>query len=404
VTAPKVARPLVSRRIGSVAFSPTVEMSQRASEMRARGERVLDFSVGEPDQDTPTRIAKAAVRALNRGVTRYTPSAGLPELRAAIAQRYNDDYATTYAPENAVATDGAKHALYTVCQCVLNPGDEVIIPAPFWPSFAEAVRLAGAKPVAVHTSAADGFLVDSRQINRAITARTRALILNTPSNPTGAVIGGEDLLALGRVAKRKKLMVLLDDTYAKLMLERQTPVPLAELSRLLGDQLVIIGTASKTYCMTGWRIGWALGASELVGACATLISHSTQCPTSFAQAGAVAALTGSQGFVRSLEKEFRRRLRIVYPQLISIPDVRCTRPAGGFYVFPNVSAYLGGSVKTSLELGLRLLEEEKLAIVPGEGFAAPGFLRMSIARPVPELTEGVGRLAAFLGRLSVERG
>jgi aspartate aminotransferase len=390
----------LSRRIQQVAFSPTVAMAQRAAALRARGERVLDFSVGEPDQPTPRHVAAAAAAALEAGRTRYTGSAGLPELREAVAHRYREDFGVECSLDEVVVTDGGKHALYCVCQCLLDPGDQVLIPSPYWPTFSETVRLAGGKPVTLKTDDREGFRVTARLVSRAIGPRTRALILNTPCNPTGAVVDGEELLALGRLARRRKLTLVYDDTYGKLLLDGRPPAPVGELRRLLGDRLVVVGTASKSYCMTGWRIGWVLGPERLASACATLISHSTQCPTSFAQVGAVAALTGSQQFVKRLEAEYRRRLRRLYPLLTSIPGVTCVRPGGGFYLFPNLTGHLGRRVPTTLDLSMRLLDEEKLAVVPGEGFDAPGHVRISFSRPVDELSEGIGRLAAFLARLS----
>lgn len=390
----------LSRRIRQVTFSPTVAMAQRAAALRARGERVLDFSVGEPDQPTPRHVAAAAAAALEAGQTRYTGSAGLPELREAVAHRYREDFGLECGPEQVVVTDGGKHALYCVCQCLLDAGDQVLIPSPSWPTFAESVRLAGGKPVTLRTDDREGFRVTARQVSRALGPRTRALLLNTPSNPTGAVVDAEELLALGRLARRKKLTLLYDDTYAKLLLDGGPPAPVGELRRLLGDRLVVIGTASKSYCMTGWRIGWVVAGQGLASACATLISHSTQCPTSFAQVGAIAALTGSQQSVKRLEAEYRRRLRRIYPLLTSIPGVTCVRPGGGFYLFPSLAGHLGHRAPTTLALAMRLLDEEKVAVVPGEGFSAPGYVRISFARPVDELNEGIGRLAGFLARLS----
>ena len=394
----KAAVPGLSRRIQAVEFSPTVAMSQRAAELRRRGERVLDFSVGEPDQPTPRHVANAAIAALAAGHTRYTPSAGIPELREAVAHRYREDYGVEYSPRDVVVTDGGKHALFSVLQCLIDPGDQVIIPAPYWPTFSETVRLAGGRPVIVKTRESEGFRVTARLLSKAVRERTRAIIVNTPNNPTGAVVDPQELLAIGRLARRRKLTLLYDDTYAKLSLEVLPPPPLKELQALLPTRLVVLGTASKSYCMTGWRIGWVLGPRPVADSVATLVSHSTQCPTSFAQAGAVAALTGSQQYVKRLESEYRRRLKRIYPQLTAIPGITCTRPSGGFYLFPSVVGHLSRKIPSSLELAMRLLDDQKLAVVPGEGFAAPGYIRISIARSSDELSEGIGRLAAFLAR------
>jgi len=396
----KARIPGLSRRIQAVEFSPTVAMSQRAAELRRRGERVLDFSVGEPDQPTPRHVANAAIAALAAGRTRYTPSAGIPELRDAVAHRYREDHGVEYDPKQVVVTDGGKHALFSTLQCLIDPGGQVIIPAPYWPTFSETVRLAGGRPVIVQTRESEGFRVTARLISKAVGDRTRAVIVNTPNNPTGAVVDPEELLAIGRLAKRRRLMLLYDDTYAKLSLEPMPPPPLGELQALLPKHLVILGTASKSYCMTGWRIGWVVGPRPVVDSVATLISHSTQCPTSFAQAGAVAALTGSQQYVKRLESEYRRRVKRIYPQLTAIPGITCARPSGGFYLFPSVVGHLGRKIPSSLDLAMRLLDDQKLAVVPGEGFAAPGFIRISIARSADELSEGIGRMAAFLARHS----
>jgi len=394
----KGGSPILSRRIQAVEFSPTVAMSQRAAELRRRGERVLDFSVGEPDQPTPRHVANAAVAALAAGRTRYTPSAGIPELREAVAHRYREDYGVEYGAKEVVVTDGGKHALYSVLQCLIDPGDQVIIPAPYWPTFSETVRLAGGRPVIVKTREEEGFRVTAKLIAKAVKDRTRAIIVNTPNNPTGAVVDPEELLAIARLAKRKKIALLYDDTYAKLSLEPLPPPPLKELQALLPRGLVVLGTASKSYCMTGWRIGWVVGPRELIDSVATLISHSTQCPTSFAQAGAVAALTGSQQYVKRLETEYRRRLKRIYPQLTAIPGITCAKPSGGFYLFPSVVGHLSRKIPSSMDLAMRLLDDQKLAVVPGEGFAAPGYIRISIARSADELSEGIGRLALFLAR------
>jgi aspartate aminotransferase len=388
----------LSRRALGIEVSPTVAMSQRAAALKAKGADVLDFSVGEPDQPTPKHIAAAAVAAIGNGRTRYTSSAGIPELRAAVAMRYRDDFGVGFSESEVAITAGGKQALYLVCQALLDRGDEAIIPSPHWPTFSEAVRLAGARPVLVHADEKDGFKVTARMVARACTAKTRAVILNSPSNPTGAVIEADDLRAIGDLARRRKLALLYDDTYARLGFAPSDP-DLQALRDAMGDRFVVLGTASKSYCMTGWRIGWVLGPKALVDACAALVSHSTQCPVAFAQAGAVEALTGPQQLVAELAAEYRRRRDFIHPAIAGIPGVTCVKPGGGFYLFPNVSRYLGGPVPTSLDLAGRLLDEEKVAVVAGEGFAAPGYLRISFARSMEDLREGAKRIAAFFSRL-----
>jgi aspartate aminotransferase len=272
----------------------------------------------------------------------------------------------------------------------------VIIPSPYWPTFTEAVRLAGARPILVQAQEKDGFQVTARLISKATSPKTKAVILNSPSNPTGAVIDPEDLLVIGDMAQRRKFTLLYDDTYARLSFGRAENGALQALRDSVGDRFVIIGTASKSYCMTGWRIGWVLGPKPLVDACAALASHSTQNPTTFAQVGALEALTGPQKGVQELAAEYKRRRDFIYPALTSLPRVTCVEPDGGFYVFPNMGRYLSSRIPTTLELGQRLLDETGVAVVPGEGFGVPGYVRISFARPLEELKEGMERLAAFL--------
>ena len=386
----------LSKTALSLEVSPTVAVAQRAAALKAKGEKVLDFSVGEPDQPTPAHISAAATAALQSGKTRYTQAAGIPELRAAVAERYRKDYKLDFGAPEVTITTGGKQALYLTCQALLDRGDEVIIPAPYWPTFAEAVRLAGGRPVLVQTQEKEGFKVTARMIGKATTPKTKAVILNSPCNPTGAVMDAEDLLVIGDMAQRRKFTVLYDDTYAKLLFGKGPDSALSELRRSIPDRFVIMGTASKTYCMTGWRIGWILGPKPLVDASAALISHSTQCPAAFAQWGAVEALNGPQQIVQELSQEYRRRRDFIHGAVAALPRVSCALPGGAFYVFPNVSRYLGRGVASTLDLAARLLEEQKVAVVPGEGFAAPGYLRLSFARSMEDLQEGARRLATFL--------
>lgn len=396
--------PLLSRRARMIEVSPTVAMSQRASALKAKGASVLDFSVGEPDQPTPAHITAAATQAMAEGKTKYAPAAGTPELRAAVAERYKQDFGVSFAPSEVGITIGGKQALYLVCQALLDRGDEMILSAPYWPTFAECPRLAGAKPVIVEASEEDGFAVTARMLTRAISPKTRAILINSPSNPTGAVLASEDLLAIARLCKRRKLAMLYDDTYARLSF---TPIDRSVLRAVrdeLGERFVIIGTASKTYCMTGWRIGWVMAGKELVDACAALVSHSTQCPTTFAMSGAVAAMTGPQDVVETLAAEYRARFAFIYGAITAIPGTSCVKPGGGFYLFPNFERYLSPKNPTTLDLGTRLLEEKGVALVPGEGFGAPGYMRLSFARSMGELKEGAARIASFLADLRAGAG
>jgi aspartate aminotransferase len=316
-----------------------------------------------------------------------------------VAERYRLDCGLAFAPGEVAIGCGGKQSLFNVCQVLLNRGDEVIIPTPYWPTFTEVVRLTGARPVLAACRERDNFEIRASQIRRAVGPRTRAVILNSPNNPTGAVIDPEQLMAIGRLAQRFKLTLLYDDTYAQLRYGPASDAALPALRRLIPDRFVVVGTASKTYCMTGWRIGWALGPRPMVDACAALASHSTQSPATFAQYGAVAALSGSQQEVCQRAAEYRVRRDVVYAALEAIRGVSCVRPAGAFYVFPNVTRFLSSEVPTSLALASRLLAEQHVASVPGEGFGAPGHLRISFARPLPELETGAARIRRFLEAL-----
>ena len=393
----------LSRRVSRLEVSPTVRVAQRAAALREAGHSVLDLGVGEPDQDTPQHIVEAATSALRRGETRYTPSAGLPRLRAAVARWYHKRFGVAFGQAEVAVSCGGKQALYLVCQALLGGRDEVVIPTPHWPTFSEAVRLAGARPVLLRLSEQDGFRISERLVRGVVTDRTKALILNSPCNPTGAVVDPEEMLRIGRLAVKKGFTLVYDDTYACLSFRNGPEETLEELRRSIGERLVIAGTASKTFCMTGWRIGWVLGPRALTDACAALVSHSTQCPTSFAQEGAIAAFEGPQGFLKTMRSEYRRRRDSLARAIAAIPDVSCVLPDGAFYLFPNVSRHLRAGMPTTLYLAERLLEEVRVAVVPGEGFGAPGHLRLSFARPMGELEEAARRLQGFFGARDARR-
>jgi aspartate aminotransferase len=391
----------LSRRVRDIEVSPTVAVAQRATDLKAKGERVFDFSVGEPDQPTPPHVMQAGQAALAAGHTRYAPALGLPALREAIAARYRADHGLQAAAGQVAVTLGGKHALFAACQVLLDPGDEVLVPVPAWPTFGEAVRLAGGAVVPLPTPADEGFRLCAERVERALTVRTRAVIVNSPCNPTGVAVPPADLLRIAELARERGFALLFDDTYARLWFgDAPAGGPLRAMAERAGDQLVVLGTASKTYCMTGWRIGWIVGPEAFVRACGAHFSHSTQCAAPFAQHAAVEALRGPQEGVASLVSEYRARRDRVLAALRGVEGLRCVTPDGGFYVFPDVAARLGGDVPTSLELCTRLLDRHRVALVPGEGFGQPGHVRLSFARSVPELDEGLARIQAFFRELA----
>lgn len=390
------AGPKLSSRARGLAVSPTVAMAARARALRERGTRVLDFTVGEPDQPTPAHVAAAGKAAVDAGRTKYAPASGLPELRAAVVHRYREDFAVSFAPEEVCVAVGGKQALALLYQAILDRGSEVVVPAPAWPTFAEAARVAGATPVFLTLSERTGYRLTARALAGSIGARSRAVVVNSPSNPTGAVVAREELLKLARLARRHGFWLIYDDTYAHLVFGADGPPALQEVKDAAGGRLVVVGTVSKTYCMTGWRVGWVMGPKALVEACTALNSHSVQGPATFAQLAAAEALTASQEPVRAMAAEYRRRRDFIHPAVAKLPGVDCPEPEGGFYVFPDVRRCLSRELPDTVAFTTRLLEEKAVAVVPGEGFHAPGHFRLSFAASFADLQEGARRLAEFV--------
>lgn len=382
-------------RARSLEVSPTVAMAARARALKAKGVRVYDFTVGEPDQPTPRHVAEAGKAAIDAGQTKYAPAAGLPELRAAVAERYRADFGVAFAPEDVTITVGGKQAIALVYQAILDRGSEVVIPTPAWPTFAEAARVAGGTPVLVPLRLRDGFRLDARAVARAIGPKTRAVMVNSPSNPTGAVVQHAELLKLARLARRHDFWLLYDDTYVHLLFDGKRPAALQEVKDAAGGRLVVVGTASKSYCMTGWRVGWVIGPRPLSEAATALNSHSVQGPATFSQVAAAHALRGPQDELRLMLAEYTRRRDFIHPRIAAIPGVSCPTPEGGFYVFPDVSSCLSKALPDTLALGAKLLEEKAVAIVPGEGFHAPGTFRLSFATAFDDLREGARRIEEF---------
>jgi aspartate aminotransferase len=391
----------LSARVESVQVSPTVATAARATLLRNMGRDILDFSVGEPDQGTPEPIRRAAARAMDHGETRYVPSLGIPALRQAVADRYVADDGVTFDPTEVAITLGGKQAYALACEAVLNEGDEVVIPTPYWPTFSEAPRILGAVPVFAPLDPARGFEFDPELIARKFRRKTRLVVINSPSNPTGAVVSEKALVRIARElrAKSPEAFLLYDDTYARMRFVEAHPKMLARVREILGDHMMVAGTASKSYCMTGWRIGWLLAPKAVIHGVAALISHQTQCAASFAQFGAVEALAGPQEFVTSLVSEYRHRRDIVVSELNQIPGISCRVPAGAFYAFPDIRHLLSKSVPDALTFAARLLDEQGVAVVAGEGFGRPGFIRISFARSQDELRRGLAAIRRFVGSL-----
>ncbi|MHB8987100.1 MAG: pyridoxal phosphate-dependent aminotransferase, partial [Eubacteriales bacterium] len=369
-------------RAKNISPSPTLTIDARAKEMRAAGLQVVNFGAGEPDFETPDHIREAAVEAIREGKTRYTPVAGTPELKKAIIHKLLKDQGLEYSLSEIVVSAGAKHSLYNAFQVLCQPGDEVILPSPYWVSYLEQIKLAGAAPVIVETTAGEGFKLRTDRLKSALTQLTKLVVLNSPGNPTGAVYTEEELRVLGGVILESSAMVISDEIYEKLVYDGLAHVSIASLSPELKKRSVLINGVSKAYAMTGWRIGYAAAPPPVARAMADLQSHSTSNPTSIAQDAAVAALAGDQSPVGIMVKEFARRRDYMLERLLAIPGVTCSRPGGAFYLFPGVSAYLGRScrgkeIKNATDLAAVLLEDAQVAVVPGVAFGNDNYIRLS---------------------------
>jgi aspartate aminotransferase len=394
----------ISRRALAVSPSPTLALGAKAKARRAAGEDIVGFGAGEPDFDTPGFIKEAAVRALSLGYTKYTATSGVLELRTAIAKKLERDNGLTYSPEQVLVSCGAKHSLYNLFQAILDDGDEVVIPSPYWVSYPEMARLAGAVPVFAECREADGFVLTAAAVEKALTARTRLLILNSPNNPTGAVLPGRTLGEIAEVlAKRPEVVVASDDIYERLLYSTEPFRNIAQLAPALRARTVVINGVSKTFAMTGWRIGYAAGPSEVIAAMGRLQDQITSNPTSFAQWGALAALSGPPDDVYRMRTEFdRRRLRLM-ELLRAIPGLSCVEPAGAFYAFPNIAPLLArrhhGEVIGTDDRFCEILLDRGVAAVPGRPFGAPGHLRLSFALATADIEKGVARIAKLAAEL-----
>lgn len=389
----------LSGRMSRIAPSPTLKVIAEADRLRQQGVDLVDLGAGEPDFPTPEHIKAAAHDALNRDFTRYTPSAGIRELREAICARYATDYGVTFAPEETIVTAGAKQALFNAALTLFEDGDEVITHAPYWPTIPEQIKLAGATPVIVQTHADDGFEIHAQPIIDAITRRTRGIVINSPCNPTGALISEAALTAIADVAAKHGIWLVGDFTYEKLVYEKSSENLVRVLTDRLRDRCVICSAASKAYAMTGWRCGWAIAPRQVVTAMNAIQGHSTSNVCSITQKAAVAALQGPQDSVRAMLDEYRTRRDNVWQWLTEDERFTCVKPRGAFYLFPYVADVLGPSgVRTTAEFAEALLAESHVALTAGEGFDAPGFFRISYATSVAQLREGVTRIHEFVRR------
>jgi aspartate aminotransferase len=375
-----------------------MKVSAAVDRLRREGVELIDFGAGEPDFPTPGPIGAAAHDAIDRHFTKYTPVAGIVELKRAICDRYRADYGVEYKENEVITSAGGKQALFNTALALFNPGDEVITHAPYWPTLTEQVKLADATPVVVRTHPEDGFAIRAGLFLDAITARTRGILLNTPCNPTGVLLSEADLTAIAREAARRGIWVVVDLCYEKLIYDSSTPhnVPRV-LHTHCRDLAVICGSASKAYAMTGWRCGWSLAPAAVVAAQNAIQSHATSNISSITQMAAVAALTGSQAPVAAMLDEYRRRRDALHAWLTADSRLRCRKPAGAFYLFVDVGDVLSvDGLRTSADFAQALLDEARVAVTPGEAFDAPGFVRVSYATSMDNLREGSRRLLEFV--------
>ena len=384
-------------RVQALTPSTTLAITSKAKALKQQGYDVIGLGAGEPDFNTPDEILQAAKQAMDEGKTKYTPAGGLPDLKQAIIEKLQSDQGLTYSEKEVTVTTGAKHALYNLFQVLLNRGDEVIIPVPYWVSYPEQVKLAEGQPVYVKAKESNDFKITPEQLEESITDYTKAVILNSPSNPTGTLYSKEELEELGEVALKHDIIIVSDEIYEKLIYGDEAHVSIAQISDELKDRTVIINGVSKSHAMTGWRIGYAAGNEQIIQAMSSLSSHSTSNPTSIAQYAAIEAYVMPKDKLYEMKSAFEDRLNKLYDWLTDIPGISCVKPKGAFYLFPNMQTVVEHSSFDSVDEWVKqLLEEEKVAVVPGSGFGSPENIRLSYATSLDQLDEAAKRIARFV--------
>lgn len=395
----------VSERVRQIPPSPTLAVNAKAKALKASGADILNFSVGEPDFDTPAHVCEAGKAAIDEGFTRYTAVPGILELREAIAERFAQDKGWQYEPDQIQVCCGGKHGLYNMAQAVFNPGDEVLIPTPYWVSYPPIVQLAGAKPVFVPLAEEDDFDLDPQALAKYVTGKTRGIILNSPSNPTGSIFSAKTLEAIGRMALEKGWIVITDDIYDTILYEGDSIPHILDVDDRLKEQTLVLNGVSKSFAMTGWRIGYVAGPKHIIAAMNKIQSQSTSNPASISQKAALKAVSGPQDFPATMKESFLPRRQFIVEALRSIPGITCVMPKGAFYVFPNFTAYYGrefqgNKIANSVEMADFFLDEALVATVPGAAFGADAFIRFSFATSMDAIKEGMKRIKEALSKLS----
>jgi len=395
----------IAKRALAIKPSPTLAMAAKAKAMKAQGFDVVDFGVGEPDFDTPDNVKEAAIKAIRSGFTKYTPASGTDELKEAVIEKLRKDNGLEYERSQIIISCGAKHSLYNIAEALFDPGDEVIIPSPYWVSYPDQVLLNDAKPVIVKTTEKEGFKLSAKKLDKAITKKTKALILNSPSNPTGLAYDTKTLEEIAAIAVKRKIHVISDEIYEKLIYDGFRHVSIASLGPEIKNLTIVVNGVSKSHAMTGWRIGYAAGPKDVITAMANIQSQSTSNPTSISQKAAVEALRGPQDFIGTMNVEFDKRRRYMVDRLNKIKGVSCLMPVGAFYAFPRLSAFFGkrttngAVIRNSADLSVYLLEDAKVALVSGDAFGAKDHIRLSYATSMENIVKGVDRIEEALHRL-----
>lgn len=390
----------ISKKAEGISPSPTLSLDAKFKQMKKQGIPVVGFGAGEPDFETPERIKEAAIRAIHNGATRYTPASGTLELKNAICEKFKRDLGILYKPENIVVSNGGKHSLTNVFMCICEKGDEVIIPAPYWVSYPEMVKMADGVPVYINTTEENSFKFTPSQLENAITDKTRALVLNSPSNPTGMIYTRDEIEKIVDIAIKHNIYIIFDEIYEKLIYEGEHINP-ATLGEAAKEHTVIVNGLAKAYAMTGWRIGYTAANEKLTKAMSNLQSHATSNPNSIAQAAAVEALLGDQSEIGDMCAQYIRRRNYMVERINSIDGISCIKPCGAFYIFMNVKALLnkehyGKMINTATELCNDMLERALVALVPSEGFGIDGYARLSYATSMDEITEGLNRIEKYI--------
>ena len=388
---------LLAQRVQTLTPSSTLAITAKAKELKDQGIDVIGLGAGEPDFNTPQNILDAAVDSMNKGLTKYTPSGGLPVLKKAIIDKLQRDNGLTYAPKEVMVGVGAKHVLYTLFQVILDEGDEVVIPIPYWVSYPEQVKLAGGVPVYIEGTASQNYKITAEQLRNAITEKTKAVIINSPSNPSGMIYSKEELTQLAEVAEEKDILIISDEIYEKLVYNGIKHTSIAQLSESIKARTIVVNGVAKSHSMTGWRIGYAAGNAEIINAMTDLASHSTSNATTTAQYATVEAYNGPQNTVEEMRQAFESRLEVIYPKLAAIPGFKVLKPQGAFYLLPDVSEAATKCGYESVDaFAEALLTEANVAVIPGSGFGAPATIRLSYATSLQLLEEAVRRMDEFV--------